>query len=80
MQSIHKSVKNASVEVQKQDEKLAKVNETLDDYNKELSHCENLHDIIDIGPIAGIYYKFKGLFTWKNPNYGLDPVDQKIIN
>ncbi len=79
MQGLHQRVKYATHEVQEQDKKLVRVNEKLDDYNKEVSHGENLNDIVNKGVFSSIWDGIKGIFKSK-PKYELKDKDQKILN
>ena len=75
----HQRVDQATAHVQQQDKRLVAVNEKLDDYNKEVSHGEELMDIVQKGPFQSLIDGIKGLFTKKKPDK-LGNKEKEILN
>ena len=79
LKSQHQRVDQATAHVQQQDKRLVAVNEKLDDYNKEVSHGEELMDIVQKGPFQSLIDGIKGLFTKKKPDK-LGNKEKEILN
>ena len=79
LKSQHQRVDQATAHVQQQDKRLVAVNEKLEDYNKEVSHGEELMDIIQKGPFQSLIDGIKGLFTRKKPDK-LGDKEKEILN
>ena len=79
LKSQHQRVDQATAHVQQQDKRLVAVNEKLEDYNKEVSHGEELMDIVQKGPFQSLIDGIKGLFTRKKPDK-LGDTEKEILN
>ena len=79
LKSQHQRVDQATAHVQQQDKRLVAVNEKLEDYNKEVSHGEELMDIVQKGPFQSLIDGIKGLFTRKKPDK-LGDKEKEILN
>ena len=79
LKSQHQRVDQATAHVQQQDKRLVAVNEKLEDYNKEVSHGEELMDIVQKGPFQSLIDGIKGLFTRKKPDK-LGDKEKDILN
>ena len=79
LKSQHQRVDQATAHVQQQDKRLVAVNEKLEDYNKEVSHGEELMDIVQKGPFQSLIDGIKGLFTKKKPDK-LGNKEKEILN
>ena len=79
LKSQHQRVDQATAHVQQQDKRLVAVNEKLEDYNKEVSHGEELMDIVQKGPFQSLIDGIKGLFTRKKSDK-LGDKEKEILN
>ena len=75
---LHKRMDQSNEQVLQQDKRLVKVNEKLENYNNEISHGENLTDIVNKGVFSSLFDGIKGLFK-SNESNKLDEDDKKIL-
>ena len=82
MKNQHQRLDYATNKVQQQDKRLVGVNENLDQYNKEVTHGEDLTDVVNRGVFSSIFHGIKDLFKSKDKEEKknkLSHKDKKIL-
>ena len=75
---LHKRMDQSNEQLLQQDKRLLKVNKKLENYNKEVSHGEDLTNIVNKGIFLSLFDGIKGLFQ-SNESNKLDEEDKKVL-
>ena len=78
MKDMHQRMDYATNHVQEQDKRLVKINDKLDDYNKEVKKGDEYMDIINKSPFSYLKDKITGVFK-RNKEKKLDKHDKQVI-
>jgi len=78
MKDMHQRMNYATNHVQEQDKRLVKINDKLDDYNKEVKKGDEYMDIINKSPFSYLKDKITGVFK-RNKEKKLDKHDKQVI-